>query len=360
MGIFGRINNTRRVALAYAERGVNNVQVVARRWGDYGPPLSRAGRNGQIDALRGVNGIHRRRVDILSEGGKSDAVLHMRAELRAYGAKVRLLDIHQTTFDGEQLLHKGRPIEMPDAIVSRSVGGKGHVLEEFERRGVFVTNGSRPKFLSGKDSMVGVFERANIPTPLTKIVAGETELRAAVAEMGYPSVIKYTGGSGGRGVFKVDSPKELDAFVRDKLQGSDRRLVVQEFIAESSGLDWRIDFHRAVDGRAEITAVTQREAPVKGEFRANTAERGGNKATSLDPNAPEMEEIRLIGQRLLDETGADTLGVDILHSKRGPLVCEYNTTPDPTELNMRTSQRERHATRKIARFAVFGTRPSTG
>ena len=92
------------------------------------------------------------------------------------------------------------------------------------------------------------------------------------------------------------------------------RIIVQEFIAESSGSDIR-----AFVVNGEIVGAMKRTA--KSGFRSNL-HRGGS-AMVIDLS--EEERDAAIGAAAA--IGLEIAGVDILQSHRGPLVMEVNSSP---------------------------------
>jgi len=90
---------------------------------------------------------------------------------------------------------------------------------------------------------------------------------------------------------------------------------VQEFIAEAKGADIRC----FVVG-SKVVAAMRRQAK-RGEFRSNLHRGGTAKGIELD----EVEtETAIRAARVL---GLNVAGVDLLRSRRGPLVLEVNSSP---------------------------------
>ena len=90
---------------------------------------------------------------------------------------------------------------------------------------------------------------------------------------------------------------------------------VQEFIAEAKGADLRCF---VVGDR--VVAAMRRQAP-KGDFRSNL-HRGGS-AKAVRATRAEMETAVRAAKIL----GLGVAGVDLIRSKRGPLVLEVNSSP---------------------------------
>ncbi|MCB0657681.1 MAG: RimK family alpha-L-glutamate ligase, partial [Saprospiraceae bacterium] len=93
------------------------------------------------------------------------------------------------------------------------------------------------------------------------------------------------------------------------------KIIIQEFIKEANGEDIRVFI---IDG--EIVATMRRQAR-EGEFRSNLHRGATSQMIRIEP---EEEELAIRAVQLL---GLQVAGVDILRSKRGPLILEVNASP---------------------------------
>jgi ribosomal protein S6--L-glutamate ligase len=93
------------------------------------------------------------------------------------------------------------------------------------------------------------------------------------------------------------------------------RIIMQEFIAEAKGADIRAF---VVDGK--VVGAMKRQAK-EGEFRSNLHQGGTASVVRL---SAEEKETALRAAKAL---GLGVAGVDMLQSKRGPLVMEVNSSP---------------------------------
>ena len=121
-------------------------------------------------------------------------------------------------------------------------------------------------------------------------------------------------------VIVLDEPTSaLDPRARrrviETLRGLYAHFLVQEFIAEAKGADLRCF---VVGDR--VVAAMRRQAP-KGDFRSNL-HRGGT-AKAVRASKAEIETA-VRAARVL---GLGVAGVDLIRSKRGPLVLEVNSSP---------------------------------
>jgi ribosomal protein S6--L-glutamate ligase len=90
---------------------------------------------------------------------------------------------------------------------------------------------------------------------------------------------------------------------------------VQEFIKEAEGHDIRA----FVVGR-RIVATMERAGP-EGDFRSNLHRGGSASQTTLSPAE------RTAALKAAKAMGLNVAGVDMLRSKRGPMVMEVNSSP---------------------------------
>jgi len=109
--------------------------------------------------------------------------------------------------------------------------------------------------------------------------------------------------------------KAVSQSVIEAFRGLYATFLVQEFIGESKGADIRCF---VVGGK--VVAAMRRQAR-EGEFRSNL-HRGGS-ASATDLNAKETD----VALRAARTMGLNIAGVDLLRSRRGPLVLEVNSSP---------------------------------
>ena len=129
-----------------------------------------------------------------------------------------------------------------------------------------------------------------------------------------PHVIKLNEGTQGQGVLLAEKRSASQGMI-EAFRGLYANFVVQEFIGEAGGGDLRCF---VVGNR--IAAAMHRQAP-EGDFRANL-HRGGS-AAPVTLSTQETE----VALRAAAIMGLGVAGVDLLRSRRGPLVLEVNSSP---------------------------------
>ncbi len=153
-----------------------------------------------------------------------------------------------------------------------------------------------------------------IPVPFTYENIGYTAyefLESAGKALGWPMIIKEAKGSFGFGVHLAQDQQQA-AKILQGLQG--RPAVLQQFVHESRGRDIRIN---VVGG--QVHSAMLRENPA--DFRSNIT--GGGTGQAYTPTGAEAD----LAVAACKATGLTFGGVDILQSKRGPLLCEVNSNP---------------------------------
>lgn len=131
---------------------------------------------------------------------------------------------------------------------------------------------------------------------------------------GAPLIVKLLEGPQGRGVVLAETRKAGESLI-NAFKSLQANLLVQEFIKEAEGKDLRLF---VVDGK--VIASMQRHA-VAGDFRANLHR---NVSVSTVKITPEEKRLAIKAARVL---GLKVAGVDIIRSKKGPLLLEVNSSP---------------------------------
>jgi len=245
---------------------------------------------------------------------------------RAMGHRVSVLREHDlyVLYDGrrESLHREGKPLGKYDAVVVRPSFASdpsihASLIRQFELQGYLVINThSAVHRAKNKIRTLQLLHHYEIPMPKTVVLFGEGNLDVVMSEFRYPVIVKSAYGAGGSGVFIAESKRSLKPVVEHLLKRTKTEPIkIQEYIAESKGKDLRV----FVVGK-RVVAAMQRSAR-KGEFRSNF-HKGGN----VKGIVPTDEEI----QMAVDASrglGLDIAGVDILRTKKGPVIIEVNSQP---------------------------------
>lgn len=207
-----------------------------------------------------------------------------------------------------------------DAIIPRigaSVTDHGAALiRQFEHRGTYTLLSSEALVLArNKFSCLQKLAANGINIPKTLLPATSDMAWHMLEKIkGPPYIIKLAKGTHGVGVLKAptrgDAAQLLDSF--QQLKGM---VMIQEYIAESSGKDVRI----IVVGD-HVVASMERSA-LGGDFRSNLHLGGTSRKIEI------TEEEAFIAIKSTKLMGLEVAGVDLLRSNSGPLVLEVNASP---------------------------------
>ncbi len=266
------------------------------------------------------------RIAILSQRPDLYSTRRLAEAVRERGHRLRIVDYMRCSIhlvDGDPQLHyEGQPIEDVDAVVPRisaSLTFYGTaIVRQLESMGVFVTNTAQA-IVSSRDKLRAhqLLQRAGLAMPTTTFghAPADEDVRGLIKAVGGPPVIvKLVRGTQGLGVVLAETQNAAESVI-EAFRGLRAHVLVQEWIRESDGADLRC----LVVGD-QVVAAMMRKAP-SGEFRSNLHRGGTATRVKLTP------EERSMAIRAAAVTGLGVAGVDILRSKRGPLVIEVNSSP---------------------------------
>ena len=261
---------------------------------------------------------------ILSRNGKLYSTRRLVEAARGQGHSVRVLDplrcYMRIANDGFGMRYKGGRISGYDAVIPRigaSVTRYGcAVLRQFQLMGT-ATPSDAEAIARARDKLRchQLLAAEGIGLPDTVFGDNPDDTADLLALLGPPPhVIKLNEGTQGAGVMLTEKLSASRGVI-ETLRGLYAHFLVQEFIAEAKGADLRCF---VVGDR--VVAAMRRQAP-KGEFRSNL-HRGGTAKPVRITRAEAAMAVR--ASRVL---GLGVAGVDMLRSKRGPLVLEVNSSP---------------------------------
>ncbi len=264
------------------------------------------------------------KIAILSRNTKLYSTRRLVEAARARGHSIRVLDplrCYMSIAPGQfEIRYKGRELSGFDAVLPRigaSVTFYGTaVLRQFELMGAWSPNTS-DAILRARDKLRCHQMLAGQGLGLPHTVFGDnpddtTDLLGLLGKP--PHVIKLNEGTQGNGVILARDTGAARSVI-EAFRGLYANFVVQEFIAEAKGADLRC----FVVGDRVVAAMRRQAAA--GDFRSNL-HRGGQASTVKLTDAE--TEAALRAARVM---GLGVAGVDLLRSKRGPLVLEVNSSP---------------------------------
>ncbi|MEW6468624.1 MAG: 30S ribosomal protein S6--L-glutamate ligase [Bacteroidota bacterium] len=218
------------------------------------------------------------------------------------------------------VFYKGEEVPRFDAIIPRigaSVTFYGAaVVRQFEQMKVFSSVESQA-LVRSRDKLrsLQLMAKAGIGLPKTAFASNPKNIDNVLQQVGgAPVVIKLLEGTQGIGVILAETRNSAKSVIEAFLDVN-INILVQEFIAEAKGADIRAF---VVDG--QVVGAMRRQG-AEGDFRSNL-HRGGN-AQVIELSKDERETAIKAVKKL----GLAIAGVDMLQSRRGPLVMEVNSSP---------------------------------
>ncbi len=214
----------------------------------------------------------------------------------------------------------GKILNDLDAVITRirpSMTFYGCALaRQFESMGVYTINSSAA-ISQSRDKLFSLqlLLKNGIGIPTTGFANSPMDTGELIDMVGgAPLIVKLLEGTQGKGVVLAETRKAAESVI-NAFTSLQANLLVQEFIKEADGKDLRCF---VIDGK--VVASIQREA-APGEFRANI-HMGGT--ATIVKITPEERRLAVLSAKTL---GLKVAGVDIIRSKKGPLLLEVNSSP---------------------------------
>jgi len=261
---------------------------------------------------------------ILSRGPELYSTRSLFFAAQKRGHYVRILDYTECSISIEagqpMVWFRDQALVNIDAIIPR-IGSSATffgtvIIRQFEEMGVFSLTPS-VALTQSRDKLQSLQLLAMAGVDFPKTVFSNLTYDAAdiIRQIGGPPlVIKLLSGTHGMGVILAKDQNTAEAVI-ESFYKTKQRVVLQEFIEEARGEDLRAF---VVNGKI-IACMKRRAKP--GEFRSNL-HRGGS-SLIVKPDEKEIAAVLKAAKVM----GLHVSGVDMLQSKRGPLILEVNASP---------------------------------
>ena len=264
------------------------------------------------------------KIAVLSRNPKLYSTRRLVEAIEQRGHEARVIDHLKCDIimedSGPSIFYQGDNLEGLNAVIPRigaSVTFYGTaVVRQFEMMNIFsavaslAITRSRDKLRS-----LQILSRSGVRLPKTAFTNYSKNENKVLKHIGEaPVVIKLLEGTQGLGVVLADTNKAATSVV-EAFESLKTRVILQEFIKEAGGADIRVFI---VNG--EVVGAMKRQGK-EGEFRSNL-HRGGN-ANVIKLSREEKSSALKAAKSM----GLAIAGVDMLQSKRGPLVLEVNSSP---------------------------------
>lgn len=263
------------------------------------------------------------RIGILSRNRKLYSTESLVKACEKHGHEVEVIDYlkcHMNITTHKPRIYLGDEELKFDAVIprigaSRTFFGTA-VVRQFEIMGAYSVNES-VAISRSRDKLrsLQLLARKGLGLPVTAF-AHDTSATGHVVKIcgGAPVVIKLLEGTQGVGVVLAETPKAAESVI-EAFRGLDANILVQEFIKEAGGADFRC---LVVGDR--VVAAMKRQGK-EGEFRSNLHRGGSAAIAKITP------EERSTAVRAAKVMGLNVAGVDLLRSNHGPVIMEVNSSP---------------------------------
>ena len=266
------------------------------------------------------------KIAILSNGNANYSTKRLVEEAKLHGHEAKVIKYKNCYLSLDEnrpdIFYRGKDLKGFDAIIPRIANYMTRygcaIVRQFEMQGVWTASSSiaitraRDKLRSAQ-----ILTKAGVATPKTLVSRNTTDIDDLLDQIGLPVIIKLATSTHGNGVVLADTKKAarsaLQAFYLYNEDGTN--ILLQEYIEESAGSDIR-----AFVVGSKVVASMKRQS-LDDDFRSNLHKGGGATAVKL------TEEERKMAIRAAKAMGLHIAGVDLMRSKRGPLVLEVNASP---------------------------------
>lgn len=267
------------------------------------------------------------RIAILSNGPGNYSTKRLKEVAKARGHQVRVIKYRECYASIEQnnptVSYRGEDLSGYDAIIPRIASHMTRygtaIVRQLEMQGVY-TASSSISIARSRDKLrsMQLLAKAGVGIPKTVVSRNSADIDNLLEKVGgMPVIIKLARGTHGNGVVLAETKKAaksvLQAFYLTNEDGTN--ILLQEFVEESAGTDIRAF---VVGGR--VVASMKRQS-LDDDFRSNLHKGGEGKVIKL------TEEERKMAIKAAKAMGLNVAGVDMMRSKRGPLVLEVNASP---------------------------------
>ncbi|MDH2915354.1 MAG: formate-dependent phosphoribosylglycinamide formyltransferase [Gallionella sp.] len=311
---------------------------------------------------------HATKVLLLGSGELGKEVI---IALQRLGVEVIAVDRYENA-PGHQVAHRSHVINMTDGAALRAIieMEKPHIivpeieaiatdmLVQIEQEGLarVIPTARAAKLTMNREGIRRLAaEILDLPTSPYRFADNLQELRAAVAVIGYPCIIKPVMSSSGKGQSKVDAPDEVQAAWEYAASGSrvdQGRVIVEGFIP--------FDY--------EITQLTVRAIGANGAVETHFCEPighvqvHGDYVESWQPMAMSpvaLQRARDIAKKVTDDLGGlGIFGVELF--VKGDMVWFSEVSPRPHDTGMVTMCTQRLNEFELHARAILGLPVDTG
>jgi len=267
------------------------------------------------------------KIAILSNGNGNYSTKRLKEEALKRGHEVKIIKYRDCYASIEQnnptVSYRGEDLAGFDAIIPRIASYMTRygsaIVRQLEMQGVY-SSSSSIAIVRSRDKLrsMQLLAKAGVGIPKTVVSRNSTDIDDLIEKIGgTPVIIKLASGTHGNGVVLAETKKAAKSVLQALyLRNEDgTNILLQEYIEESAGTDIRAF---VVGGR--VIASMKRQS-LDDDFRSNLHKGGEGASIKL------TEEERKMAIKAAKAMGLNIAGVDMMRSKRGPLVLEVNASP---------------------------------
>lgn len=264
------------------------------------------------------------KIAILSNGASNYSTKRLKEEAMKRGHKVQIISYSKCYITVERgnpvVRYKGKELKGFDVIIPRisaRITKYGtSIIRQFEMQNV-PTTASSIATVRSRDKLrsLQLLAKAGVGIPKTVFAREAADFNDVLEQVGgAPVIIKVARGTHGNGVVLAETRKAAQA-VMQAFYVEGVSFIVQEFVAESAGVDIRA---LVVNGKVVASMLRQ---SLDDDFRSNLHQGGEGVSVRL------AAEERRTAIKAAKTMGLAVCGVDMMRSERGPLVLEVNVSP---------------------------------
>lgn len=267
------------------------------------------------------------KIAILSNGSGNYSTKRLKQVALERGHEVQVIKYRECFASIEQnnptVVYHGQDLSGYDAVIPRIASSMTRygtaIVRQLEMQGVYTVSSSLA-IARSRDKLrsMQLLAKAGVGIPKTVFSRNSADIDELINGIGgTPVIIKLARGTHGNGVVLAESKKAaksvLQAFYLQNEDGTN--ILIQEFVEESAGTDIR-----AFVVGSRVVASMKRQS-LDDDFRSNLHKGGEGTSIKL------TEEESKMAVKAAKAMGLTLAGVDLMRSKRGPLILEVNSSP---------------------------------
>jgi RimK family alpha-L-glutamate ligase len=262
---------------------------------------------------------------LFTDNPRDQRVKRFREECQKKGLELRLINIYKAVLTDQSIFDEDGTeirIEKRDIVWALSNLTTGHfIARKLKMQGIKIWPDAGAVDFADKFFTNMFFTAIDIPTPKTVLI-NSYHLENVVKKVGgFPCIIKKNVSTVGKFVEVVNNEKDVIDFIKDTFDKAKKnvlpsnrlRFLLQEFIKEAAGVDYRV---LCINGK--IIGAIKREA--QEGFKSNVSL--GGTATQVEVDA----KLEAYSKKIMKEGKLFYAGIDFMKVGDDYLAIEVNTS----------------------------------